>query len=298
MAKCPECFGNGSVTLFTSDDECPDCGGSGSVPDPDPDPVEPETVQEEGNIVVGVDRGVDLGTGSSITIVGGDYSTGGTGGDFVLTAGDATSTGGTLTLTNSNIAPTMTICGNGSSASLVSGTGHPKDEPSYAEPGSLYFRNDDGAGRLYVKTGPEPQDWAELATASGEDEEDDLPPAQVDKILPWTIRKLEQLEPDDEGSYPEWLCNYPIPAIAPICEALLADAMALVEQEGHEVHAFVTSCRDFADVRKIPDSKKIRWEDDRVWLFGVEVLRSKDVPQGTFCAVSRDGYMSVCCITR
>jgi hypothetical protein len=123
-----------------------------------------------------------------------------------------------------------------------------------------------------------------------------------DELVRWTVARLvENLEPKDDAddwNIPAWQCAPDVPVVAPVFPATLADMMSLVEQEGFEIDLFVTSCRDFADVRKWDDTEKVRWEGKRVWVFGIEVVRDQGVPRGHFCAVSRSKKMSVATICR
>lgn len=69
---------------------------------------------------------------------------------------------------------------------------------------------------------------------------------------------------------------------------VLADMLGELEQEGHVPVAFVASCRDFADVRKMKDPQHVRWEGKRAWVYGLEVLVSREVPVGYFTVASTD----------
>lgn len=120
-------------------------------------------------------------------------------------------------------------------------------------------------------------------------------------LVRWVVSKITGRGDPKEGveqNVPVWGCSPDIPVVTPVLPATLADLMALVEQAGYDVDVFVTSCRDFADVRKWDSTEKVRWEGNRVWVFGVEVLRSKDLPAGCFCAVSRSEKMAVAEICR
>ena len=118
-------------------------------------------------------------------------------------------------------------------------------------------------------------------------------------VIEWARRRLtENQDAKADQDVPGWQCSPDVPVVAPVFLATLADMMALVEQDGLETDLFVTSCRDFADVRKWEDTEKVRWEDKRVWVFGVEVVRSKGIPVGHFCAVSRSEKIAVATICR
>jgi len=311
MTRCPECFGKGRVVLFTSDTRCGACGGTGVVREVAEQG--PDAERTHGHVdAIGEGRETVPRCGGSVTISGGNSTTA-SGGDFVITGGDAS--GGTFTLSTAGTATnavawdatdapsSLTISSAGApSVEFQTGTEHPGKDRICGSPGSLYFRNDDGVGRLYLKTGPDSESWAEVRVAGAEgrlpdDESGTLVEGEVDPV-PWTVAKLRELGEFRGDGYPKWLCAHPIPVIAPLSESSVADAVALMEQAGHQVSSFVTSCRDFADVRKMKDSDKIRWDGGRVWIFGVEVLRSSLLEPGSFCAVSRDGHMAACFITR
>lgn len=83
--------------------------------------------------------------------------------------------------------------------------------------------------------------------------------------------------------------------VAPMCHNVMADLLAMLEQEGHAPKAFVCSYRDFADVRKM-ETPHLRWVDKHAWLYGYEVLCTRDF-QGFFFAVA-DNAIAVGNVTR
>lgn len=258
----------------------------------------------------------------------------GSGGDITINAGSGTGSNWVHSTSANNLyfdtTDNVTISGNlqisspGSDVSPCILVG--ADEPPEAPVGSLYIRDDGNGGTLWFKVSEDK--WSQISSPEpisqpvnlvinnstfhgdgsqiAEQIQGALEGAAPDdtswhgEIIEWTRRRLtENQDMRADQDVPDWQCGPDVPAVAPVSAALLADLMALVEQEGHEVDAFVTSCRDFADVRKfMPDTQQVRWEGKRVWVYGVEVLRSADLPVGWFSAVSRSKKMSVCSICR
>jgi hypothetical protein len=97
-----------------------------------------------------------------------------------------------------------------------------------------------------------------------------------------------------QSEEPDWdkIVSNEIPAVAPVGTGLLADRLALVEQEGIRVVAFVSSCRDFADVRKM-NTQHVVWKGDQVEVYGVPFFRSHLTQPGrVFCvAEGPDGTL-------
>lgn len=80
----------------------------------------------------------------------------------------------------------------------------------------------------------------------------------------------------------------------PFCLSDLADLMGIAEQDRRKVAAFVTSARDFGDVRTFPtDAVGLQWVGHDVSYFKVPVYHSPDVVAGQFFAVTDDDVLLV-----
>lgn len=188
---------------------------------------------------------------------------------------------------------------------------------------------DDGSGSLWVKTGPGNDEWERIATGSaptarasttdpyrsatryvwGEDQEP-FTRAQVVAYVAEVIERHKGLETKVRSgeicmdSFHEMLGelplqDYTIPVVAPISTDIIADMMAIVEQSGHELVAFVSSCRDFADLRKWPQGTPgYAWDGGELTYFNAPVWRSSEVPPGYVAAVGTDKKIVLALVTR
>jgi len=313
MQKCSQCDGMGSIVLFSSAKPCGTCHGTGRAPPTEHSPVEVEksTAHETKGSMTPALLTTTTNTGGTFTITSGTSTGTASGGHITIRGGEDWAHESTrIQLHDSKSGATPHI--------LVGAS-----EPPMAPIGSLYIRDDGASGSLWLKTSAD--EWSEISTGTPEpvnvvfnnstfngdaaqiaqQVEGAFKGAGKDdtswhrKIIEWTRRRLtENQDAKDDQGVPGWQCSYNVPVIAPVFPCVLADMMSLVEQEGLEIDLFVTSCRDFADVRKWDDTEKVRWEGRRVWVFGIEVVRSKDIPVGHFCAVSRSEKMSVAMIIR
>jgi len=314
MRRCPKCRGLGSRWLFTSSEDCPACEGTGQVPAEGPEKT--ESRGGAGSVTITVDPltgsspsdaiTVTTATAGTLTITGsGTHSHLVT--DATSSTTSSTTTVGKLSVRGTVGDPPPTIQGGG--VSILTGSGHPSGM-AHVPRGSLYLRDDGYCGSLWMKAGDGPDGWTRVEMHGGlvvpeeeEPEEPDLLSWAIDHMGKEVEQEREWLEAKNRGESvdrgrPAWQCGYDVPVFAPVFPATLADIMSLLEQEDHDVHAFVTSARDFADVRKWPADDKVKWEGRRVWLFGVEILRSSEMPVGYFMAVSRAGKAAVASITR
>jgi len=80
----------------------------------------------------------------------------------------------------------------------------------------------------------------------------------------------------------------------PFCLSDLANLMGIAEQDHRKIAAFVTSARDFGDVRTFPThAAGLQWVGHDVSYFDVPVYHSPDVKQGQFFAVTDDEKLLV-----
>jgi len=272
------------------------------------------------------------GTGGNFIITGGTGSTSGAGGSITITSSPYQGSwyadsprGHITTATNTTNSSAFSFAsGGGPTVTLFTGSADPTSDGIYAEPGSLYFYTDGESGSLWLKTGKDKDSWAELSTANNTTADTEaVPEAEVEEALraiadrpdrlgplEWTIQKIKAFEEakwawkqeqgsgeryfcwEDENVHPCW-----VPCIAPVHTAILADMMAMLEQDGYEIDAFVASARDFADVRKM-EGEHVRWNGKEVTLFGIPFLRSSEIPPGYVAAVSTHNKIVFGTITR
>lgn len=272
------------------------------------------------------------GTGSSggnVVITGGNATaTSGVAGCITLTTGSTTGTAFTTTNTtassttlNLNQSAMTLSAGGGPAVDMLTGTRDPREAGIQTSLGSLYMRDDGESGSLWVKTHGGPDGWCQLsttdATTSTTEANSDVDRAVQSvldapdnpPILEWSIRKIAEMEKaaeewraanDDQNAvftHSGVMDNW-IPCVAPVSTAILADMMAILEQEGHEVEAFISSARDFADIRKFASGDAVVWEGKRVTLFGVPILQSHKIPAGYMAAVSTERLMCLTTVTR
>jgi hypothetical protein len=334
--ECPECHGEGRILLFTSSRECAACGGTGSVsPKPEPaqaaDPPTLQNAYETGNPIntgadggsVHITAGDNTGSGGDITITSG-YATGtsGVGGAITITGGSGSSS---WYEERENAAMTFSSPSS-PSCSFFTGNTRPNEKGVHASLGSLFLCDAGGEGTVWVKTGEGIKDWCQLSTGGGghAHEQLEIDQTEVDTILDsianmgmsrdelfdyckkWSdeehrIRNLEyarDITPEQANlARSEMPVVSIIPAIAPVGQYLLADMMAMIEQTGEKVVAFVSSSRDFADVRKMEGSHVV-WEGREVTVYGVPFWHSPNLEPGAMYAVSSDKRLVLCSITR
>lgn len=304
MTACLKCYGAGVILLFTSSKPCDACGGTGEV--------KSETTLADTLSQGNTAQGSDLWIKDAPPVTGA-----GSGGDIFITTGSTTGTGssGNITISGGESytpppeAFSFKSPGGAPSISMLTGTGNPSAEGIHASTGSLYLRDDGIEGSVWIKTGEGAGQWSQLATEQltttirGQA----LPPyRETSDLLEWAVATFAQSEKDfaigqETGEHPDTpgiLVNSWIPCIAPVGTPVLADAMALLEQEGHEVEAFVSSSRDFADIRKFAIGGHVVLNGKELSVFGVPFLHSHKIPVGYMGAVSTERLMAALTITR
>lgn len=301
--KCPECDGTGRIALFVSVQKCPACKGTGHVADP---------VEEVAS--------TDPSGGDILTITGSENV-----GNIVLSetyefvSSDLVSLGCT---TSKSAALQVQSDASSPICCIFTGNTAPNKKGVDASMGSI-FMCDDRTGSLWVKTGPGSNDWTELSTGSGtanadpyrdhrytwgDNETFDRPQvvAHVAEVLDKYCElerqvRAREIEMDSFHEMTQELPIYDvqIPVVAPMSSAVVADMMALIEQEGLKVIGFVSSCRDYADVRKW-DASTIgcQWDGSNFNYFGVPMWQSSEVPPGFFAAVDENKKIVLSRVTR
>lgn len=316
--KCPECDGTGQIALFVSVQKCPTCNGTGHVADPVREVA--STGPSDGNPTLQsrYESGV-------ITITSGSSTGFGIAGDITITAPN--SEWGWVPVYENTIStdqpPAIQLRSNAEAPScgIFTGNTAPNKKGVDASMGSI-FMCDDGTGSLWVKTGPENKDWTKLSadrTADadpyrdrrhtwGDNEKFDRP--QVVAHVADVLDKYRELERQvrarkiNMDSFHEMKQKLPIygvqiPAIAPVSLAVIADMMAIIEQEGLKVIGFVSSCRDYADLRKWnANTIGCQWDGSNFTYFGVPMWQSSELPPGFFTAVDENKKIVLSRITR
>jgi hypothetical protein len=277
-------------------------------------------------------------SGGDIILTGGDCTGSGMGGSITLTTGNASGTtdfttpitvnGCPTSFTNTTASTTNTTLNLSQTAMSLSSAGGPEihfltgsSEPPEAPRGSLYMRDDGASGSLWVKVSDGPGGWSQLVTNSpcteAASDVDRAVQSVLDApdqapVMQWAIRKFEEIfkaknelvEDRMNGERSGEMLSVPgvmdlwIPCVAPVSSSILADMMALLEQEGHQVEAFVSSSRDFADIRKFATGGHVRWEGKNVLIYGVPFLHTNEIPPGFMGAVTTERLMCVTSITR
>jgi len=331
MSSCPECHGTGVILLFTSVDPCKSCGGTEGL---DSGPALGESRPEDSDLWINTSATnetlmfTDVGNGSGGTLIltGGTSTGTSTGGSITLTAGNSVFTTNldcaahpafkegtqcfTGTISTATTSAFSISSAQGPQVSMLTGTTHPNDSGVFAEPGSLYFRDDAGDGTVWVKTSEKEGSWCRLAAHGDATNCTVSPTSDGQNALRWAIQTFKDMEiarakhceENDDDPYRTTFEYEPIlawiPAIAPVCSGVLADAMSFLEQRGHEVEAFVTSSRDFADIRKFEPGGHIVWDGKEVSVYGIPVRSSNKIPMGYMGAVSTERQMAIINITR
>lgn len=323
--ECPECGGDGEILLFISVTTCEMCAGSGKIQneveakgDTDPPGFSLQNAYDTGGGVT-ITTG-PIGTGGDVTITGGCGAATGSGGSITLTGGTGASDWYTDTYTTAVQTPSPSE----PSIGMLSGSGLPNKDGIHASIGSLYLSNANETGSIWVKTSGGATDWAPISTlqdhtASVSDGEigealDSLIPARDEDLIDYVVEKTKEYDkylvryrcaPDHESRrrIDETMRGFPrigeaLQAIAPVHTGVMADMMAMIEQKGQEVTAFISSSRDFADVRKYGEEVGIEWKGKDVTYFGTPFWHSHKMPVGYFIAVSEDRRLVICTITR
>jgi len=329
--ECPECHGEGRILLFTSSKECGSCKGTGahqetpetaaSARTTDP-PVTLQNAYEGGGAITITTTGTGASPSGDITINSGNTVTSGLGGSVTLTAGDVTgNTNNWYTDIVDTSAPVFPLAsGGGSSFDFLTGNERPTDVD--APLGSMYMCEDDGVGSIWVKTSEGPGGWAQLATHAGgsqvgTDEVTDainsVVDSRVDKhaLISLVAEEVNRQKDLRHRHSRRWINTEElnerlrtsqilgtIPVVAPVSTCIIADMMAMIEQRGHEVLAFVSSARDFADIRKFAEGPGVKWEGKQCSYFGVPFFSSAKIRSGNMAAVASDHRMVFCSITR
>jgi len=331
--KCPECDGTGQIALFVSVQKCPACNGTGVVSNPEQESCSTDPFKGSPSLQSAYEGGY-------VTIVGGDLSIGG---DITISSGNTTGTEGAgdlyLSTGNGNAdwvfpaydretsvdqhaALELQSNADAPSCGIFTGNTAPNKKGVDASMGSI-FMCDNGAGSLWVKTGPDSNDWTELSTGSGtadadpyrdhrytwgDNEKFDRP--QVVAHVADVLDKYRELERQarageiDMDSFHEMKQELPlydlqVPVVAPISSAVIADMMAMIEQEGLKVIGFVSSCRDYADLRKWnANTIGCEWDGSNFTYFGVPMWQSSELPPGFFAAVDENKKIVLSLITR
>jgi hypothetical protein len=320
--ECEACQGTGTRQ------ETPEKPKAAQTTDP---PVTLQNAYDGGKTVdagsggsITITAGNATGSGGEIFLTAGDCATTGAGGAITLTAGNVTGASNWYDdITTVDKTPPLTLAsGGGPECHLLTGSQTPTDLE--APLGSIYMRDDGaGAGSLWVKTSEGADGWCEMSAAGGSHvTTSDEVTAAVDSVLNAGMNKdalidyvasqlsvwneaqnrmqageidYEQLE-TELADFP--ILGFSIPCVAPVSTAIIADMMAMVEQEGHQVLAFISSSRDFADIRKFGNSTGLKWEGRDVSYFGVPVWHSHKIEPGNLVAVADDRRLAMCQITR
>lgn len=334
--ECPECRGEGRILLFVSNRECERCAGTGQVASEAASTV--STDPPGGSLQSAYDGGKQLNLTGLAGSTGGVISTGaGSGGAFTITGGDSVSSGASVTIKagySNGASPDtpITITGGGGTITLQESvmtdvtpqilTG--SEAPPEAPVGSMYLSTQ---GDVMLKT--KEDGWLPLATGGGggcdchassgcqTDAEinaalNDVLEARVDKnrIVQLVAEKArtygaleaavrsEEITADEKMDRVSRLVLSTIPAVAPVSLSIVADMMAIIEQEGIEVIAFASSARDFADIRKFANGPGVKWEGKQCSYFGVPFFQSPEIPAGFVAAVAADDRLVLCPVLR
>lgn len=323
--ECGSCKGTGTHQ------GAPETAQSAGAPDP---PAMLQSAYDSGRSITLTGGTGASPSGGDIYITTGSSTLGGgvtlSAGDVTGTSGDNwyVNTGNTGRTVDTGTAALSLGGGGGSSFDFLTGTKQPTDLE--APLGSMYMCDDDGVGSLWVKTSEGPDGWAQLAThAGGPDPTSDDVTDAIDSVLNAGMGKdalidyvASQLEVRQEvhrrsqlqGSrgmgqhrIKEWIrhelkdfpnIGEPIPAMAPVSTNIIADMMAMIEQRGQEVVAFISSSRDFADIRKYGDATGLKWEGRNVSYYDVPIWHSHKIRPGNMVAVADDRRLAMCTITR
>lgn len=161
--------------------------------------------------------------------------------------------------------------------------------------GSTYIC-EDGGPSLWVKTTEGPDGWEQIVTGARGSATPDLV-TEADAIT--LVAKYATVLTNKSRRQTALPILEIIPAIAPLSTAILADMMAVIEQEGAEVTMFVSSARDFADMRKLESGLLgVLWEGGHCSYFGVPVFSSHEVPAGYFAAVGAANQLVFATVVR
>jgi hypothetical protein len=231
--------------------------------------------------------------------------TGGSGGgkaNYITITGGTNSTASTSTITFTGTGTeTVTGVDKLSCAGVREGNAPPLRSLTQIREALLH-----GMDAALLHLGDSPATDTDEETDEEEEEDMGSPLTETEKtaIVGRVVSKLETYTRfmratanQDRGQGVPGIIGYEIPCIAPLGLSIVADMLAMLEQDRDQPSAFVTSCLDFADVRKLEGSSHIQWKGTRAWLYGVEVVRSPDVPAGFFVAVGRE-KMVISHITR
>lgn len=325
--KCQECHGEGRILLFTSARPCKACEGTGKVAPaaPEASKADPPKLQDAyyppGSVTI--TGGTGAQAGGTFTITGGTGTASGLGGDVVLRGGEAGQADPGLWVPNTGADPllkfdddstygTFTISSSANAGvQLFSMDVAPTKEGIAAPMGSLVVCTE---GSLWLKTGDSNQEWCRVST--------DSPPTTMshrqsspsrpmdpgpetdasglrDDLIALVVKTIEEYRSDDDReSWKDIGLLQSFPAVAPVSTALVADMMAVIEQEGEEVLAFISSSRDFADVRKFGNDHGVNWEGQHVSFFGIPFWHSNKIEAGYMAAISTGRKLVFCTIMR
>jgi len=272
---------------------------------------------------VTITGGTGASSGGDIVISGGSSAASGLGGSITLIAGNVTGTSSWYDDISTKPAAFSLASGGGPTVEILTGSERPADLE--APLGSMYMRDDGaGAGSLWVKTSEGPDGWSELSSgAGGSHVTTDEVTAAVDSVLNAernncegemvklvaqyatlydNLRLAVRAEEISRAEMEDRVSRFPIlefiPAVAPVSLSIVADMMAIIEQQGIEVIAFASSARDFADIRKFADGPGVKWEGKQCSYFGVPFFQNYLIPRGYMAAVSADHRLVLCTVTR
>lgn len=70
-----------------------------------------------------------------------------------------------------------------------------------------------------------------------------------------------------------------------------------MEQAGHEVAFFLTSCKVFASVRMFEERSSLVWKEGRPYAWGIEIRKDRRIAAGLFLAVTKSRKLGLTSIT-